>query len=460
MLGEDFLNRFGPYRLQDYSVPLYTGGAIGGGPSGGTIPVPTPTPMPTPTPTPTPTPRPGNNNGGQSQHGGSGPGGVGNAGGASHGVGGGGAGDNAGHPGANAASSDAAGFNGGLFGSMGSPNSYLSIGPWGSAALQAAGALAPFPYSLAPTLAGLAMRGWNTANTDAIRSNMNPVGQAPAVPGLDLGQVIGSLLGWNDYGNIGGNQTIVTKDQYRNPLNGEPVGISTGGLSWDSYGPFGLLGSQNPIGMLTPGEDSTKRSMVGLADYLAKERAANAAGGTAPPAHQVYSAPIGPTITGAPLTSSTLSRKEQEKLAAEQALYNAKNGYVAGAGGVNNGIGDLGNDANQIHNNTVAGNQIDKSQSFDVASGTWGAPGGTSNIGAGGSLSSGAASGSITRPDRYAKGGYVRGRSDRIPDNRRIRANEGEFVVRNPAAAEAGPALLELINTPAGARRVRALLGL
>ena len=78
--GDDFLNRFGPYRLQNYSVPLYAGGAVGGLPGGGTIPVPPASagagsPTPTPAPTPTPTPRPGNNNGGQNQHGGSGPGG-------------------------------------------------------------------------------------------------------------------------------------------------------------------------------------------------------------------------------------------------------------------------------------------------------------------------------------------------------------------------------------------------
>ena len=59
-----------------------------------------------------------------------------------------------------------------------------------------------------------------------------------------------------------------------------------------------------------------------------------------------------------------------------------------------------------------------------------------------------------------ARGGYVRGRPDRIPDNHTIHANEGEFVMRNSAAAAAGPALLGLINMPEGARRVRAILGL
>jgi hypothetical protein len=60
----------------------------------------------------------------------------------------------------------------------------------------------------------------------------------------------------------------------------------------------------------------------------------------------------------------------------------------------------------------------------------------------------------------FDAGGRIPGRRDRIPDNRRISANEGEFVVRNAATAAAGPALLGLINTPSGARRVRAVLGL
>jgi hypothetical protein len=230
--GDEFLNRFGPYRLQPYDVPRYLGAPVGG-PAGGQINVPGST-----TPPPSGSGNGGGNgngngNGSGSPAPGSGSGGGsgngGNAGGASHGPGGGGAGDNAGHPGANAA-----GLNGGLFGNMG-PASYISLGPWGAGALQAASSLTPFPYSLAPTLASLAMRGYNTANTDAIRSSLG-------VPGLDLGQVLGSLLGLNDCGSLSGNQLVASKDQYKDAY-GNPVGVSTGGIGYDSYGPLGLLGS-------------------------------------------------------------------------------------------------------------------------------------------------------------------------------------------------------------------------
>ncbi len=59
----------------------------------------------------------------------------------------------------------------------------------------------------------------------------------------------------------------------------------------------------------------------------------------------------------------------------------------------------------------------------------------------------------------YMGGGYVHGRPDSIPDNRRIAANEGEFVVRNAAAKKAGRKLLGMLNTPAGAARLRGMLG-
>lgn len=134
------------------------------------------------------------------------------------------------------------------------PADYIDIGQIGSAALQIASIVTPFPYSLAPTLVGAGLRSYNVANTDQIRQGLG-------VDPLSVGQIIGAAIGWNDYGNTTGNVKIASGDQ--NPtksLGGADVGISTGGLITDSYGPslfgFSLFGTGDLHTTYTPAEDA------------------------------------------------------------------------------------------------------------------------------------------------------------------------------------------------------------
>lgn len=216
----------GPLNYRLYTGTMSTAGlpagstnAPGGGPVAGGSPAPVPSPSPAPVPSApggssgSPTTAGGGTGGlpgapsgvggGPSGGNGSGPGGVGNAGGAQgNGLsfGNGGAGVSATpSPG----STDIAAALGLTPGSLG----YLDIGDIGTGLLGAASMVTPFPYSLIPTVLGAAGRGYNTSVTDAIRA-------AQGIPGLDIGQVIGSVLGLNNYGALNGNATVANPSQY------------------------------------------------------------------------------------------------------------------------------------------------------------------------------------------------------------------------------------------------------
>ncbi len=156
------------------------------------------------------------------------------------------------------------------------PNQGIDLGQYGAGALQAATML-PKVGTIA-SLAQMLMRGYNTANSDAVRSSLG-------APNLDIGQVLGSVFGLNNYGSLAGNQTFTNNSGVTsNPISGAPTAVTQGGM-YDQ----GFLGG-GPFGMF-----SDMRTAYTPAEYQ--------------------------------------SRKEMAKAAAQQALYNAKNGYSGGSYG-------------------------------------------------------------------------------------------------------------------------------
>ena len=137
---------------------------------------------------------------------------------------------------------------GSLFG-----NGYINLGKIGSGLLSAASLAAPFPYSVPFTLAQLAGRGYNTAETESNR-------EALGIPSLDFGQVVGSLLGWNNYGSLAGNQTIASRDQgVANPFGGGTSPVTMGGIYHDAYGPLDMFGSGEDTLAYLPSELTARR---------------------------------------------------------------------------------------------------------------------------------------------------------------------------------------------------------
>jgi hypothetical protein len=190
-------------------------------PVGGPV-MPSPTPSPTPSPSPVPTPQPGQQTPQQLAQW------VqqllaGNAGGAE---------GNHGAFGGNAAGGSSGGGGGGLFGINGEGlGGYggINLGPWGARALQALAAGVPGYGGLALSALQAAMRGANTYSAD---QNNRALGGG----GLDFGQILGSVLGLNNYGSLQGNQTYVN----RNGVPGRPGVAVTGGGIYDN----------NPLGGL------------------------------------------------------------------------------------------------------------------------------------------------------------------------------------------------------------------
>lgn len=398
------------------------GGGVGGLPGGAGVPPVVPPTGTAPPPSGTPMPSPqgqggmfgGNEGGAQGNHGGM----LGNA----------GAGGNA-SGGMIGPGGSAAGWNWG-------PNQGIDLGPWGAGALQAASTLAPFPYGTAIGLAQTAMRGYNTANANAVRGSLG-------APDLDFGQVVGSLLGLNGYGALAGNQTFINRDQ-NTDVNGHPVAVTQGGY----YDPGFLqrLFTGDQAGTAYTPEEKRRRDLA-AARPSGGNGAPSLAGGfgsndtSASSVGQAYglkpgtAALSGPAIVAGNTVAPTLSAKEQ----AELALYNAKNGLDA------NGQASSGFTGNNGSATGMGGNGFSGNLSAGIGNAV--SAGGT------GGLQNGFGGGG------YAHGGYVRGRPDRIPDNRRIAANEGEYVVQNAAAKAAGRRLLGMLNTPAGAKRLRGMLG-
>jgi hypothetical protein len=165
--------------------------------------MPSPTPSPTPSPSPVPTQQPGQQTPQQLAQW------VqqllaGNAGGAegNHGAfGGGGSGSNG-------------GGGGGLFGSNGGIGG-INLGPVG-AGLLAGSTMLPGWAGMGMTALQAALRGVNTINTNQVRGSQG-------IPDTDPWQFVGSILGLNNYGGLGGNRTIANPDQLGQRLSQVPA---------------------------------------------------------------------------------------------------------------------------------------------------------------------------------------------------------------------------------------------
>lgn len=324
----------------------------------------------------------------------------------------------------NAGSSGNSGFgNQGMFGGNGpagnAPNAqapdgsgYIDLGPWGSGLLSAAATAAPGWAGVGLGALQAGMRGYNLTNTNTIRGTQG-------IPDTDFWQAIGALAGQNGYGALNGNALIANADQFMARLAAaglpveHPLAETVTGQPQD-YGPFGIFGSTGPAASLKGASD-----MLGKASRGIVTNAGSNVG---------YGAGNYASTTGAPSGPAVINGGPTQM-------------HVGGGGGSGNGGGNLGHQG--------SGNA------------GLGGPGSTSNTNGPGQASN--ATGQIGERGigggTYALGGYVRGRPDSIPDNRRIAANEGEYVIRNAAAKAAGRRLLGMLNTPAGAARLRGMLG-
>jgi hypothetical protein len=318
-----------------------------------------------------------------------------------------GAGGGAGSGGAGSGGAGSGGAGGGIFGPA-SPQDYISMGLPAQIALSLASQL-PGVYGLPATVAGLAMHGYNTATSDSLNSGLG-------LGGLDVGQVLGGVLGLNRYGSLSDPQ-IANRDAVSAKTGGQlNAGISPGGV----YDP----------GMIARVFGDTLQTEYTPDEYARRQYALQ---------HQSTMSQQGTPITRADGTVIGYMKPDgTSTTAAGQAAIN--NNSVSG--GTALGIGGTPNSPA-----TTA-----------AMGGGWN--GRSSN---GGGIGSGTGINGGGQADRagFRRGGMIPGRPDAIPDNRTIRADEGEFVVRRAAARKLGPALLGLVNDPRKAPQVRAaLLGL
>lgn len=442
------LSRFGDYNLDPYAIGTsYAPGAgllpqqappvpASGGPSGAPaapLPAPAPptptTPAPAPQPVPAPVPGAAGQPSGQGNGGGGfgGQGNAGNAGGAEGNHGGFGAPSSGGSN----TQGNAAGANGSTTGTGGQPagffnfgpNQAIDLGPWGAGLLSAAATAAPFPYGTAIGAVQAAMRGYNLANGDAVRTSLGAQPQ-------DFGQILGGLLNLNDRGSLSGNQTFFNREENKD-VNGHPVAVTQGGYYDPGFLQRLFTGDQEGTAY-TPEE---KRVRDLAAPRGNAGGATNSAGGFLPDrASQIaMGAPSGTlSQTG---VAPAISLRDQQKAAAELALYNAKNGYTASGGMQSNGA--QGNNAPS----NLGGGTMSNPGGGTTAPGSAGTGGLNNGFGGGG----------------YMRGGFVPGRPDNIPDNHRGRLNEGELILNNQIVGLLGPNA-GLLNNPAVAKRVRGLL--
>lgn len=368
-----------------------------------------------------------------------------------------GSGGNSGFGNQPAASGNGASSNG-MLGSDASAwdQGYIDLGPWGSRLLGTAATLAPGWAGVGLGALQAGMRGYNTMNTNTIRGSQG-------IPDTDFGQFLGSVLGLNNYGGLDGNATVANPDQLGQRLGqvpayniandffgrfGAPAETAQGGTY--SSGPGGLLG-------LIFGGADTRALAPGEVNHLVRQTTDpdisalwNGADGNSGAGGSILGGVRNPGSSGASMTTgdagmrgigagnltdahAIAKAKAQAYDAAQKQAALGFDGNQGNAFGLDRGF-DAGNNSNDRSSpNTNAAGQASN------ATGSFGQRG----IGAG----------------TYATGGYVRGQPDRIPDNRMIAANEGEFVVRNAAARAAGRRLLGMLNTPAGAARLRGMLG-
>lgn len=145
------------------------------------------------------------------------------------------------------------GGEGSLFGgTTGGAGGYpgINVGTWGNRVWQGMGAL-PYGIGTASSLAHMLAQGYNTYKS-------NQTNQALGGPGLDIGQMLGGLLGLNGYGDLTGNQTYANQSG----LPGRPGTAVTAGGMYDAGfmggGPFGVF--SDPRSAYTPQEYVERRN--------------------------------------------------------------------------------------------------------------------------------------------------------------------------------------------------------
>lgn len=513
-------SRFGAYNMAPYVIGQ--GYAPGGAPGGTPAPLPAPTPSPAPGPAPVPggsgspgLPPPGGVPQGTGSGSGSGVGG--NAGGASSGVGGGGAGDNAGHPGANGLGSSGD-IGGGAPAPGGTPQANGQWGPddlinigWGDHLLSAAATALPFPYGTAAGALQGAGRAYNTTAINHMRGQQG-------IPDTDFGQFLGSVLGLNKYGTLGGNNTVANPEQLGQRLGQVPAynlaNQATGGFGapaetsqGDPYtpGPGGLLGLVS--GWLGLTDPSSRSLDVGAVNRLTQPNFSDSAW---PSETADMPAPSAPAPGGVPAASvgddaaaakaKRLAKQAQAFAGTLQAAQfnppssgplqsngafgnnapsnlgggtqsNPGGGTTApgsaGTGGLNNGFGGggyaRGGYVGPIGGGLPSGESVPPPMTvYDKMIGAkitarrmgWPDPYPMLDLPVSAEIARAyptAHSTSIpndTAGPGHARGGFVGGVPDRITDNRRINADEGEFVIRRDAAQHLGPKLLHALNDP------------
>lgn len=287
------------------------------------------------------------------------------------------------------------GGEGSLFGgTTGGAGGYpgINVGTWGNRVWQGMGAL-PYGIGTAASLAHMLAQGYNTYKS-------NQTNQALGGQGLDFGQMLGGLLGLNNYGDLTGNQTYANQGG----LPGRPGTAVTAGGMYDAGfmggGPFGLF--SDPRTAYTPQEYVNERNTISsINPNTAAAIMAN---------------------TNRAQNGGILSNMDARDLAAAGLSYDpTTGGFVNGgnAGGASNGGGSTSG---------IAANGGNRDTGFGAGSGA------------------------------YADGGFVQG-DPAAGDSQPIKATAGEFVISRDAAQILGPGILNMLNNPGHAGMLRDAIG-
>ncbi len=297
-----------------------------------------------------------------------------------------------------------------------SGNRFVNLGPWGSNALAAGATLAPGYTGLGLSALQAALRGYNTFQANSMRPQ-----------GMDLSpeQWAGSLGGFNNYGGLGGNNTI------RNPEEGvNGTAVTTGGMYdrglWNTgfAGPLGVF--SNPRTAYTPTEAAARTNALSPQNPVsANPRVMAATPGGLPAGWSVVNnkeTNFAPTLMGPGGQAVPVGDMNPSQLA-----------NIAQGGGVNAQGGPQSFQG-------VRGSGYSPNAGAQTANGPLGAYGNA--LGAGGSNQMGG---------QMATGGPIPGNAlqgDTVP----IRATPGEFMLNHDSAKGLGPQALHMLNNPEVAR--------
>lgn len=406
---------------------------------------------------------PGTGNGGNSGNGGnntgngsgSGTGSGGNEGGGASNAGG--AGDNAGHPGrdANGNSLTAGGgsarnvsLSGGRVldnatAAFGTPSGYISIPDWADNLWTAAGVAAPGIYGTAIGAAHTAARGYQAANTDALRENMG-------YPGMSLLQWAGALPGFNRYGDLS-NPLAVNREQAQAAHPNLTAGIS--GMEDKGYYDPGLIArvfGATPATEYTPEEARKRNIAAGAGNATSLGQQGNDS--SASPTGQAYgmvpgaAKQFGPAIVAG--DPAPKPKQNTGAIPAGWSVVNNKqtgfaptlmgpNGQMISADGV-----DPSNYGSLISNQTQGGNKPTGMGGNGFSGNLSAGAGNAVSAGGTGGLQNGFGGGG------YADGGYIQG-DPAIGDHQPINATPGEFMM-NRDTAQAAPQLMATLNANPG----------